>query len=144
MNRDSTAIAKRVHRALDNFFHVEMGDAGKHRVHSGSGNTYTVTLPEGSCTCPDGQRGVWCKHAFRAAFQTGHIPDVEGIPYPDRADYEHDRESESENADEHVETLVVQVERFAETNPGASAIEVISQLGIDPSERERIEEVLAR
>ena len=140
--RNAAAVAKRVHRALDSFFHVKVSDAGKHRVHSGSGSTYTVTLPDGACTCPDGQRGAWCKHAFRALFQTGDVPDVEGVPEREPGDTETGRE-ESETNEDRAETLDARVERFAESHPDASAIEVISQLGIDPAERERVEEVLA-
>ncbi|HET7325440.1 MAG TPA: hypothetical protein VFJ06_14025 [Halococcus sp.] len=55
--RDSGAVAKRVTRALDSFFHVEATDTpDEYRVHSGSGNTYTVNPSDGACTCPDGQR----------------------------------------------------------------------------------------
>ena len=77
--RDPSAVAKRLHRALDNLFHVEAVNAsGEYRVHSESGNTYTVNLPAGTCTCPDGQRGPWCKHAYRVLFQTGELPAVVG------------------------------------------------------------------
>ena len=84
MSRESATVTKRVTRALDNFFHVEAeSEPGEYRVHSESGSTYTVTLPDGTCTCPDGQRGPWCKHAYRALFVTGHAPKIEGfLPTP--------------------------------------------------------------
>src|SRR5699024_6976955 len=78
--RGIEAVAKRVSRALDGFFHVEAaGDDGKYTIFSGSGETYTVDLSDGTCTCPDGQRGSWCKHAHRVAFVTGEIPDIDGV-----------------------------------------------------------------
>jgi hypothetical protein len=77
MSRESATVTKRVTRALDNFFHVEAADtSGEYRVHSGSGSTYTVTLPDGTCTCPDSERGPWCKHAYRALFVTGQTLDA--------------------------------------------------------------------
>jgi hypothetical protein len=142
--RGIKAVAKRVHRALDGFYHVEAaGDDGEYTVFSGSGNTYTVNLPAGTCTCPDGQRGSWCKHAHRAAFVTGEIPAIDGVHVADdesapETDGEEDTDDESD-----AETLAGRVERFEANNPGASAIEVIGQLGIDPSQKERVEEVLA-
>lgn len=67
--------AKRIDRALDSFFHVEAANApGAYRVHSGSGNTYTVNLLEGSCTCPDAERSVMCKHMVRVMGVTGETP----------------------------------------------------------------------
>lgn len=132
MSRDASAVTKRVTRALDSFFHVESGNgSGDYRVHSGSGSVYTVTLPEGTCTCPDGQRNPWCKHAYRALFVTGHAPEIEGV----RVDA-NDKDSGDLLAD--------RVDEFARNNPDASAIEVISQLGIDPTHRERIKELLAQ
>jgi hypothetical protein len=81
MTRDSPAVIKRVERALDGFFHVEpRSNPDEYRVHSGSGSTYTVTQPEGTCTCPDGQRGPWCKHAYRVLFVTGSVPEIVGVP----------------------------------------------------------------
>ena len=83
MGRDAAAVTKRVTRALDNLFHVEAaGTPGEYHVHSGSGSTYTVALPDGTCTCPDGERGPWCKHAYRAFFVTdqtldAHRPETE-------------------------------------------------------------------
>jgi hypothetical protein len=141
--RDIEAVAKRVHRALDSFYHVEAGDNGEYTVYSGSGNTYTVNLPAGTCTCPDGQRGAWCKHAYRVAFVTGEIPAVDGVHV--EADDADDPEPANEDTEEETddETLPERVERFEDTHPGASAIEVISQLGIDPDQKERVEEVLA-
>jgi hypothetical protein len=136
--RGIEAVAKRVHRALDSFFHVEAaGDDGKYTVFSGSGETYTVTLPAGECTCPDGQRGSWCKHAHRVAFVTGEIPDIDGV----RVESDTSDDTDTENDDG--ETLPERVERFEQQNPGASAIEAISQLGISPDKKERVEEVLA-
>jgi hypothetical protein len=142
--RDASAVAKRVSRALDGFYHVEAaGDDGEYAVFSGSGNTYTVNLPEGTCTCPDGQRGAWCKHAHRAAFVTGEIPVIDGVHVAanDAPDTEADGENTDNEPDD--ETLAERVERFEQNNPGASAIEVIGQLGIDPSQKEHVEEVLA-
>jgi hypothetical protein len=144
--RGSEAVAKRVHRALDSFYHVESaGDDGEYTVFSGSGNTYTVNLPTGTCTCPDGQRGAWCKHAHRAAFVTGEIPDIDGIHVAadgmDSAGA--DGEETDDDPDSDDETLAERVERYEANNPGASTIEVIGQLGIDPSQKERVEEVLA-
>ena len=139
--RGIKAVAKRVSRALDGFYHVEAaGDDGDYTVFSGSGNTYTVSLPEGTCTCPDGQRGAWCKHAHRAAFVTGEIPAIDGV-HVEPADETPDAGADDEETDD--ETLAERVERFETNNPGASAIEVIGQLGIDPSQKERVEEVLA-
>ena len=67
--------AKRIDRALDSFFHVEAANApGAYRVHSGSGSTYTVNLLEGSCTCPDAERSVMCKHMVRVMGVTGETP----------------------------------------------------------------------
>lgn len=40
--------------------------------------------------------------------------------------------------------LAERIDRFEANNPGASAIEVIGQLGIDPTNRERVKELLAR
>jgi hypothetical protein len=136
--RDIAAVKKRVHRALDGFFHVEAdGDDGEYTVFSGSGNKYTVTLPAGTCTCPDGQRRPWCKHAYRAGFVTGGLPDIDGVRVESDT-------SESDDTDtDDGETLTERVERFEQHNPGASAIEVIGQLGIDPDEKERVEEILA-
>ncbi len=154
MTRDSPAVTKRVERALDGFFHVESGrDLGEYRVHSGSGSTYTVTLPEGTCTCPDGQRDPWCKHAYRTLFVTGHAPEIEGVPT--------DTESESDETADHTEPVDVdtdarvkdskpcemlaeRVDRFKMNHPDASAIDVLSQLGINPANRERVEELLTR
>ena len=143
--RGSEAVAKRVSRALDSFYHVEAaGDDGDYTVFSGSGNTYTVNLPEGTCTCPDGQRGSWCKHAHRAAFVTGEIPAIVGVHVEtDADDAEADGEDTDDEPDADSKTLAERVEHFETNNPGASAIEVIGQLGIDPSQKECVEEVLA-
>ena len=139
--RDSEAVAKRVNRALGNIFHVEAaGEDGEYTVFSGSGSSYTVNLPEGTCTCPDGQRGAWCKHAHRAAFVTGEVPDIDGVRVePDINESDDGDTNESDDGD----MLTERVKRFEQANPGASAIEAISQLGIDPSQKERVEEVLA-
>jgi hypothetical protein len=144
--RGIEAVAKRVHRALDSFFHVESADDdGKYTVFSGSGETYTVTLPAGDCTCPDGQRGSWCKHAHRVAFVTGEIPAIDGVRVgSDTSDDTDTTESDdTDTEDDDGETLTERVERFEQNNPGASAIEVISQLGISPDQKEQVEEVLA-
>jgi uncharacterized Zn finger protein len=142
--RDIEAVAKRVHRALDSFYHVEAAGDGEYTVFSGSGNTYTVSLPEGTCTCPDGQRSAWCKHAHRAAFMTGKIPAIDGVHV---AAADSDTEADGETTDDEPgtdgETLAERVERFEANNPGASAIEAVAQLDIDPSQKERVEEVLA-
>jgi hypothetical protein len=145
--RDTAAVTKRVHRALDSFFHVEaVGDDGEYTVFSGSGNTYTVNLPAGTCTCPDGQRGRWCKHAYRVAFVTGEIPDIDGVRnvrgVTDNADEPETDADDTQDGDDG-ETLTERVERFEQNNPGASAIEAISQLGINPAQKERVKEVLA-
>jgi hypothetical protein len=142
--RGIEAVAKRVHRALDSFYHVEAdGDNGEYTVFSGSGNTYTVNLPAGTCTCPDGQRGSWCKHAYRVAFVTGEIPAIDGIHVA--ADGADNPEADAEDTDDEsdTETLAERVERFEANNPGASAIEVVAQLDIDPGQKEHVEEVLA-
>ena len=140
--RGSEAVAKRVHRALDGFYHVkEAGGNGEYTVFSGSGNTYTVSLPEGTCTCPDGQRGAWCKHAHRAAFVTGEIPAIDGVHV--EADSEDTEQASDDEPDTDAETLAERVERFEANNPDASAIEAVAQLDIDPSQKERVKEVLA-
>jgi hypothetical protein len=143
--RGSEAVAKRVSRALDGFYHVEAADDGEYTIFSGSGNTYTVNLPEGTCTCPDGQRGSWCKHAHRAAFVTGEVPEIGGVHVAadDTDDTEADGEDTNDEPDADAETLAERVERFEANNPGASAIEVVAQLDIDPSQKTRVEEVLA-
>jgi hypothetical protein len=143
MTRDPSGVVKRVTRALDSFFHVEANSNGEYNVHSGSGNVYTVNPTAGTCSCPDGQRGAWCKHAYRVAFVTGEIPDINGVHITaDNAD-EAVPDDEQPTEDGDTETLAARVERFEANNPGASAIEAISQLGIDPDKRERVEEVLA-
>ncbi|WP_435078568.1 SWIM zinc finger family protein [Halococcus sp. AFM35] len=147
--RGSEAVAKRVHRALDSFYHVEAaGENSEYTVFSGSGNAYTVSLPEGTCTCPDGQRGTWCKHAHRAAFVTGEIPAIDGVHVPadiddTEADGEDTEQASDDEPDTDDETLAERVERFETNNPGASAIEAVAQLDIDPSQKERVKEVLA-
>ena len=144
--RGIEAVAKRVSRALDGFFHVEAaGDDGEYTVFSGSGETYAVDLSDGTCSCPDGQRGAWCKHAHRAAFVTGEIPDIDGVcvEADDTAEADDGEDTNDEHASDDGETLAERVERFEANNPGASAIEAISQLGIDPTQKEQVEEVLA-
>jgi len=164
--RDPSAVRKRVHRALDSFYHIEAANEdGKYTVSSGSGNTYTVNVSAGSCTCPDGQRGSWCKHAYRVAFVTGQLPDIDGVRVAsgetesdddtDTTDSDDtatasdddtdttDSDDTATASDDDTETLTERVERFEEQNPGASAIEAVSQLGIDPGQIERVEEVLA-
>jgi hypothetical protein len=143
--RGIEAVAKRVSRALDGFYHVEAAaENGEYTVFSGSGNTYTVNLPAGTCTCPDGQRGSWCKHAHRAAFVTGEIPAIDGVHVEpaDADDAEADGEDTDNEPDADAETLAERVERFETNNPGASAIEVVAQLDIEPSQKEHVEEVL--
>ena len=68
--------AKRIHRALDSFYHVESAnEPGAYLVHSGSGSTYTVNLLDGgSCTCPDAERSAMCKHVVRVVAVTGKTP----------------------------------------------------------------------
>ena len=140
--RDPSAVRKRVHRALDSFYHIEAANEdGKYTVSSGSGNTYTVNVSAGSCTCPDGQRGSWCKHAYRVAFVTGQLPDIDGVRVAS-GESESDDDTDTTDSDD-TETFTERVERFEEQNPGASAIEAVSQLGIDPDQIERVEEVLA-
>ena len=143
--RGIEAVAKRVNRALGSIFHVEAaGEDGKYTVLSGSGSSYTVNLPEGTCTCPDGQRGPWCKHAHRAAFVTGEVPDIDGVHVePDTSDDDTHESDDTEQTSDDGETLAERVERFEQANPDASAIKVISQLGIDPDQKEHVEEVLA-
>ena len=145
-HRDTAAVEKRVTRALDSFFHVEPAGDGDYTVFSGSGNTYTVDPSDGSCTCPDGQRGPWCKHAHRVAFVTGELPDVDSVRVAGSEETdgtETDGDADSSDDGDDTETLAERVERFEQANPGASAIEAISQLGIDPSQKKRVEEVLA-
>lgn len=66
--------AKRIHRGLDSFMHVEQASVGEYRVHSGSGSTYRVDLLEGSCTCPDAEQSAMCKHMVRVVAITGETP----------------------------------------------------------------------
>jgi|GEM_PF-6614103 hypothetical protein len=145
--RGVEAVAKRVSRALDGFFHVEAaGDNSKYTVFSGSGETYTVDASDGSCTCPDGQRGSWCKHAHRVAFVTGEVPDIDGVHGGvDEGESDTDADDTDAETDDSndSQTLADRVEQFAANNPGASAIEAIGQLGISPDNKERVEEVLA-
>jgi hypothetical protein len=144
--RDTDAVEKRVNRALGSIFHVEEGNsAGEYTVHSSSGNSYTVTMPDGDCTCPDGQRGPWCKHAHRVAFTTGELPEIDGVKVVtgDDESAENDGDNGDDGDDDDEETLADRVERYVETNPDASAIEVLSQLGINPDEKGRVEEILA-
>ena len=149
MSRNSAAVTKRVTRALDNLFHVEAAsEPDEYRVYSGSGSAYTVTLSDGTCTCPDGERGPWCKHAYRALFVTGYVPKIEGVPEAATTDNEagnHSAPADAPTGDsEPGDMLAERVERFARTNPEASAIEALSQLGTDPTNRERVEELLAQ
>lgn len=140
--RSIEAIAKRVHRALDSFYHVKAANEdGKYTVFSGSGETYTVDVSDGSCTCPDGQRGSWCKHAYRVAFVTGQFPNIDDVRV--ESDAPETTDATEDNDASAIETLVERVERFEANNPDASAIEAISQLGIDPGNIDRVEEVLA-
>ncbi|UPW01432.1 TFIIB-type zinc ribbon-containing protein [Halorussus gelatinilyticus] len=50
---------------------------GVYEIESQSGNTYSVDLPGGRCTCPDHNfRGVRCKHLRRVAMEVteGRVP----------------------------------------------------------------------
>ncbi|HET7325364.1 MAG TPA: SWIM zinc finger family protein [Halococcus sp.] len=141
--RDPSAVAKRVNRALDGFYHVETtSNPGEYTVFSESGSTYTVNVSDGSCTCPDGQRANWCKHAHRVAFVTGEIPDIDGI-HVELAETDADESEPDDASDEDdTETFAERIERFEANNPGASAMETISQLGISPDKMDRVEEIL--
>ena len=147
--RGIEAVAKRVSRALDEFFHAEAtSNLDEFRVHSGSGDTYTVNLSDGACTCPDGQRGPWCKHAYRVLFERGELPSVvgSGVVTSETGDADATTDDEHPTEDEDGgdgDMFTERIERFEANNPGASAIEAIAQLEIDPAERERVEEVLA-
>jgi hypothetical protein len=146
-------VAARIHDGASEFMHVERHGPGIYRVDSGSGNSYEVDLESGMCTCPDaGTRGPWCKHYFAVLFQTGELPSVvgSGVVADESADDEctetddEQPSEDSESGDDSGETLTERVEHFEEQNPDASAIEAISQLGIDPTNKERVEEVLAQ
>ena len=86
--------------------------------------------------------------AYRALFVTGQTPAIEGVPEVTNTDDEGSDRSEPADAltgdSDSDERLAERVERFARTNPEASAIEALSQLGIDPTNRERVEELLAQ
>lgn len=142
--RDTKAVAKRINRAFDEFFHIESnGSDDEYTVFSGSGNTYTVNVSDGSCTCPDGQRGSWCKHAHTVLFQTGELPSVVGSGVvPTESDDEPANDEASGDTEDAGETLTERVERFEAQNPGTTVIEVISQLGINPEQKDRVEEIL--
>lgn len=144
-NRDPSAVAKRVNRALDGFYHVETtSNPGEYTVFSESGSTYTVNVSDGSCTCPDGERANWCKHAHRVAFVTGEIPDIDGVHVePDETDADESETGEQASDEDDTETFAERVERFEANNPGTSAIEAVSQLGINPDKIDRVEEILA-
>jgi hypothetical protein len=145
-------IAGRIHDGASEFMHVERHGPGIYRVDSGSGNSYDVDLESGMCTCPDaGTRGPWCKHFFAVLFRTDELPAVVGsgvVTHEDEngdeaTDTEDEEPTDDEDSDNDTDTLAERVERFEENNPGASAIEVIGQLGIDPDRKEHVEEVLA-
>ena len=142
--RDAKAVAKRINRAFDEFFHIESaGNDGGYTVYSGSGNSYTVDLSDGSCTCPDGQRGAWCKHAHTVLFRTGELPSVVGSGVvPTGSDGEPTNDEDGEDTEEDGETLAERVERFEAQNPGATAIEAIGQLGINPEQKDRVKNIL--
>ena len=142
-------VVKRVTRAMTAIMRVERDGPGIYHVDSGSGDSYTVELESGMCDCPDAQsRGPWCKHFFAVLFQTGELPSVVGTGIvadesaSADADHAEDDEQATEDGDD-TDTLTERVEHFEQNNPGASAIEAISQLGIDPDDKERVEEVLA-
>lgn len=62
-------------------FDREQVATGVYAVYSGSGNRYTVSLPDSTCTCPDHtRRGTACKHLRRAAIEvtTGTLPTPGG------------------------------------------------------------------
>lgn len=142
-------VAKRVTRAITAIMRVERDGPGIYRVDSGSGDSYTVELESGMCDCPDARsRGPWCKHFFAVLFQTGELPVVvgTGVVSDERADAEADpaeTADERPTGDDERDTLAERVERFGQNHPGASAIEAMSQLGIDPDKKARVEEVLA-
>ena len=143
-------VAKRVRRGITATMHIERMGPGVYRVDSGSGDSYDVDLESGMCTCPDARsRGRWCKHYFAVLFQTGELPWVIGTEVVTdesaeaNADHSEVNDERPNDDGDDTETLAKRVEHFEQQNPGASSIEVISQLGIDPDERERVEEVLA-
>lgn len=68
----STATDDRIDRAMTELMAVEKAAPGLYVVHSTSGGEYAADIAEGRCTCPDYQnRGDYCKHLFRVAFETG-------------------------------------------------------------------------
>jgi hypothetical protein len=144
-------MAGRIDSGASEFMHVERHGPGIYRVNSGSGDSYDVDLESGMCTCPDARtRGPWCKHYFAVLFQTGELPWVvgSGVVLDKKPDEDGDHaeagdEPTTDDGDDDTDTLAERVERFEENNPGASAIEAISRLGIDPGNKERVEEVLA-
>jgi hypothetical protein len=144
-------IAGRIHDGASEFMHVEQKGPGVYRVDSGSGNSYDVDLESGMCTCPDaGTRGPWCKHFFAVLFRTDELPAVVGsgvVPTENDDESANDEASDDTSKDTDTEddgeTLTERVERFEANNPGATAIEAMSQLGIAPDNKEQVEEVLA-
>jgi hypothetical protein len=137
----------RIHDGASEFMHVERHGPGIYRVDSGSGNSYDVDLESGMCTCPDaGTRGPWCKHYFAVLFQSGELPSVVGsgvVTHETESEETTDTEDEEPTDSDDDETLTERVERFEANNPGASAIEIVGQLGIDPANKQQVEEVLA-
>lgn len=85
----STATDDRIERALTELMAIEQAAPGMFVVRTNSGGEYTADLAEGRCTCPDFEnRGEFCKHLFRVAFETGAgIPgqcgacaELDGLP----------------------------------------------------------------
>ena len=139
-------MAVRIDRAATELLAVEHVEDRRYEVASGSGNTYTVDLTSGMCTCPDAdQRGAWCKHAMAVLYQTGEIPAVSGVVEADDADRsaEGDDDESDESTDDGPATLAERVEAFARRNPDATPLEAMAQLGINPDRSEEVEEVLA-
>lgn len=55
---------------------------GRYDVVAADDHVYTVTLPDGTCTCPDHEhRGVRCKHVRRVAIDVtaGRVPDPDQV-----------------------------------------------------------------
>ena len=79
---DDDALDDRTRRARTERMTVRPVGGGIYEVDSQSGNTYSVDVPGGRCTCPDHTyRRVWCKHLRRVAQAV-----AEGlVPPPGRA-----------------------------------------------------------
>ena len=75
--RDGDPFDARTRRARSERFAVRPLGGGLYEVDSQSGNTYTVDVPGGRCTCPDHTyRRVWCKHlrGVAQAVAEGRVP----------------------------------------------------------------------